>query len=135
MAKVMMAKEIVLTVPNKVGVMAKISKALADKGINIEAVAGYAKSDAEAEVMIVAGKAVAGLDKLDLGGRVSMKERDILLLELENKPGVIKEVTEKLAAGGVNIKYLYGTACASGCPSRLVLSTGDDQKALSILKK
>ncbi|MDD5085266.1 MAG: ACT domain-containing protein [Candidatus Omnitrophica bacterium] len=135
MVKVMMAKEIVLTVPNKVGVMAKISKALADKGVNIEGVAGYAKSDAEAEVMIVVNRAVAGLDKLDLGGRVSMKERDMLLLEVENKPGALKEVFEKLAAGGVDIRYLYGTACASGCPSRLVLSTGDNQKALGILKK
>lgn len=135
MAKVMMGKEIVLTVPNKVGVMAKISKALADKGINIEATAGYAKDDAEAEVMIVAAKPVAGLDKLDLGGRVSLKERDVLLVELENKPGALKEVSEKLAAGGIGIKYLYGSTCTCGCPSRVVLSTVDNQKALGILKK
>ena len=48
-----MGKELVLTVPNKMGTMANVSKVLADHGINIEGVAGYAMGN-EAKIMIVA---------------------------------------------------------------------------------
>ncbi|MDD5596198.1 MAG: ACT domain-containing protein, partial [Candidatus Omnitrophica bacterium] len=48
-----LAKEIVVTVVNKIGILADISKLVADHGINIEAVAGYADKDNNAKIMLV----------------------------------------------------------------------------------
>ena len=49
-----LGKELVITTENKVGILANMSKILADHGINIEGVAGYAAENNQAKIMIVA---------------------------------------------------------------------------------
>jgi len=129
-----LSKEIAVTVANKVGVLADMSKLLSEGGINIEAVAGYAVGN-EAKVMVVTGNNAAAVEILKKAGYASLKENEVVMVELENKPGALKEITMSLEGNGVDIKQVYGTACSSGCPSRLVFSTSDNQKALEALKK
>jgi len=129
-------KEITVAVENKVGALADISKTLSDSGINLDAVAGYASGN-EAKIMIVADNAQGAQEVLRKSGYKSIKENEIVVVELENKPGALKYITQALAAEGLDIKHIYGTACAcaSGCPCRLVLSTSDNNKAMACLKK
>ena len=35
--------------------------------------------------------------------------RDVLLVEIENTPGALAELTSKLGDEGINIEYCYGT--------------------------
>jgi hypothetical protein len=127
-------KEIAVTVVNKVGVLADISKLLADRGLNVEAVAGYIV-DSRATIMVVASDSLRAVEALQKGGYKSAKQNDIILVDLENKPGALKSISSKLAAEGVDLKYVYGTTCPEGCPARLVISTTDNEKALVILSK
>lgn len=129
-----LSREIAVTAANKVGVLADMSKLLSEGGINIEAVAGYAVGN-EAKVMIVVGNNAVAVDILKKAGYASLKENEVVVVDLENKPGALKEITVNLASNGVDIKQVYGTACSSGCPSRLVFSTSDNQKALEAFKK
>jgi len=128
-----LGKELVVSVPNNVGVLANISKLLADRGINIEGVAGYAQGT-DAKIMIVAEDALRAKEALEKGGYKMIKENEVLVLDLENKPGALKVVTAKLAKDGIDIRYTYGTACPSGCPARIVISTSANEKALVSLK-
>ena len=132
--KAHLGKEIVVTVINKIGVLADISKILADHGLNIEAVGGYA-IDAEAKIMIVAEDTLRATDALRKAGYNSLKEREVVVVELENKPGALKLITSTLAAQGIDIKQVYGTTCAGGCPARIILLTSDNEKALVAFKK
>ena len=63
-----LGKEIVVTAPNKVGILAAIAKILADHGINVEGVAGYAV-DNEATIMLVVDDALRAKDVGEWSGR------------------------------------------------------------------
>lgn len=130
-----LGKEIVVNVVNKIGVLADMSKVLAEGGINIEAVAGYATQNNAAQIMLVADDNLRAIDALKKAGYKSAGDREVIIIELENKTGALKNITAKLAAEGADIKYIYGTTCAENCPARIILSTTDNAKALAALKK
>lgn len=129
-----LGKEIAVTVVNKIGVLEDMSKLLAGHGINIEAVAGYAV-DNEAKIMLVTDDNLRSVDALKKSGYKSIKENEVVVIELENKAGALKNITARLAAEGIDIKQIYGTTCSAGCPAKIVISTSDNEKALVAFKK
>lgn len=129
-----LAKEIVVTVVNKIGVLADMSKLLAESGVNIEAVAGYAVNK-EAKIMLVTNDSLRAIGALKKSGYTSIKENEVVVIELEDKPGALKNITARLAAEGIDINQIYGTTCSGGCPAKLVISTTDNEKALVAFKK
>ena len=130
-----LAKEIVVSVVNKIGVLAEMSKLVAEHGINIIALAGYAEKDNTAKIMLISEDNQRISDALKKAGYKSLSEREVILLELENKIGALKEITAKLAAEDVDIKQIYGTTCAAGCPASIVVATSNNEKALLAFKK
>jgi len=133
--KVSLGKEIVLSVVNKIGVLADISKIVTEQGVNIAAVAGYAEKDNTAKIILVTDNNSAVIGALKSAKYGSVEERDALVVELENKAGALKAVTEKLSRGGIDIKQIYGTNGEGGGSSKIVLSTSDNKLALESLKK
>ena len=129
-----MGKEILVTVANKIGILANMSKILGDHGINIEGVAGYAQ-DNEAKIMLVVDDELRAKEALIKAGYKSLKEKEVVVVELINKPGALKSITARLAEEKIDILYTYGTGCPEGCPARLILSTSDNEKALVAIKK
>jgi hypothetical protein len=129
-----LGKEIVVTVANKIGVLADLSKIVADYGINIDGVAGYAV-DNEARLMLLTNDNLRVVDALKKAGYKSLKEEEVVIIELENKPGALMLVTVNLASQGIDIKHIYGTVCSCepGCPTKLVLCTSDNKKVLTAL--
>ncbi len=127
-----LAKVIVVAVVNRIGVLADISKILSDHGINIEAVEGYA-ADEKAKIMLVTDDNLRAVDALTKKNYKTAEE-EVILVELENKAGALRNITAKLASIDIDIKYIYGTACPTGCPARIVLSTSDNEKAIVGLK-
>ena len=128
-----LSKEIVITTPNKIGILSDVSKILSDHGINIEGVAGYALGP-EAKIMLVVDDGLRAKDALQKGGYKSVKENEVVLVDLENKPGALKVLSAKLVKSAIDIKYTYGTVCSGSCPARLVLATSDNEKALVSFK-
>jgi hypothetical protein len=132
--KVDLGKQIVVSAANKIGVLADMSKLITQHGLNIEAVAGYV-TDQEAKIMLLTDDNLRAMDALKKAGYKSIKEEEVIVMELENKPGALKYVTEQLATKNVDIKYTYGTVCSSNCPAKLIISSSDNDKALVALKK
>lgn len=130
---VKLAKEILVSEGNKVGILANISKILADAGINIQGVAGYAIGK-DAKIMLVTEDNLRAVDAIKKAGYKNVKESEVVMVELINKPGALKGFTAKLAAGGIDIRYAYGTICSAGCPGRIVLSTSDNEKVAVLFK-
>lgn len=129
-----LTKEIVVTDKNKVGILANISKILAEHGINIEGVAGYAADD-DAKIMLVTADNLRASDAIKKAGYKSVRENEVIKIDLVNKPGALKTITAKLAAEGIDLKYAYGTICSTGCPAKIILSTSNNEKALVLLKQ
>ena len=105
-----MGKELVITVPNKMGTLANVSKILADHGINIEGVAGYAMGT-EAKIMLVADDVLRAGEALKKAGFKAIETKEVVVVELENKQGALKSITAKLLDAKIDIRYIYGTTC------------------------
>jgi hypothetical protein len=128
-----LGKEIVVRVINKIGVLSEMSSILSDHGINIQAVNGYSLENI-ATVRFFTEDNVRAIEALKKSGYTDTKEKEVVVLELENKTGSLKNITSRLAKDGIDIIHIYGTACSGGCPAKIVLSTSDNEKALVVLK-
>ncbi len=134
--KAALAKQIYVTVDDEAGVLNRMADALADRGINIEAVAGYGiTGTGKARVMLVVDDTRRACDLLRQKGFTTLEEREEIQVELDNKPGALKGVTSLLAAKGISIRQLYGTMSSEKAPVRVVLATSDNQTAIVTLKK
>jgi len=97
-----MAKQISLLLENVPGRLARVTELLGKSGIDIRAVSVNETSDFSILRLIVNGtdKAVSCLEK-----EFTVSVSDILLVELDDRPGSLHELAKALA--GVNIEYLY----------------------------
>ena len=128
-----LTKGIIVTVMNKIGVLADMSRILADHGLNIEALKGYAE-DGQAKIMLITDDNLRTVDALKKNGYKGAVEIEMIMLELENKPGALKYISAKLALEEIDIKFIYGAVCPGGCPAKIILSTSDNEKALVAFK-
>ena len=90
---------IIVMAKNEVGVMADISRALADNGINIETI------NAEA-ISLTTDDYDGALRALTSAGFRTVTD-DSLIVNLRDEPGALAKVAEKLKQGGVNIQSLH----------------------------
>jgi len=130
---VMIGEEIEITTINKVGLLANIALTLAREGINIEAAVGYSIGKM-AKLMLITNANIKIVDQLKKMKYKSVKESEVLIVELENKPGSLKVVTTELKSKKIDIKHLYVTTSAGGW-SRMVLQTSNNESAMAVLNK
>ncbi|MFH0764155.1 MAG: hypothetical protein V1927_04055 [Candidatus Omnitrophota bacterium] len=130
---VTLGEEIVITTINKVGLLADISVMLANEGINIEAAVGY-EVGRTAKLMLVTDANLKIVAELKRKRYKSVKEQEVLLVELENKPGALKVVTTELKANKIDLRHLYVTTSAGGW-SKMVVQTSDNENAMALLNK
>lgn len=134
--KLSRGKEILVGVLNEVGVLTKITSFLVNHGINIEAITGKATEMGEnAGLMFITDNNLAAIGALIEHGYRNIRENDVMIVELENQPGSLKNISERLAQNGINIMYLYGTTCMGGCPAKIVISTSNNEKAFELLSE
>ena len=130
MAKAKVVKLLMVTTPNEVGTLGKVSASLKDAGVNISHLCAYGEGE-KASFIIMASDPDKAIQALKgIGYEVS--QEDALEVEFENAPGTLSPVAKKLGDAGVNIKYIYGTT-GDGSKVIGVMSTADNQKALSII--
>ncbi len=122
-----MATDITLHFDNHVGTLAELGEALGKAGVNIEGIAAAADLD-EGQVHILVDDEAAALTALEAVNWHVHGSREVLLLDLENKPGELGQAARKLADAGVNIDLIY---VASG--NRLVVGADDMEKAKAAL--
>ena len=134
--KAMMTKQLSITVVNKIGVLDIMAGYLADRGINIEAVAGYEiPGSDQAVISLVVDNTLRAIEAINKRGFGAIEEDDVILVELDNKPGALKTVTSLLAHKDISISYIYATASPEASPVRVILSTSDNKTAFVTLKK
>jgi hypothetical protein len=134
--RVTIGEEIVITTRNKVGLLADISAMLANHGVNVESALGY-EAGSTAKLMLVTNANLVIVGELKKTKKYkSVKETEVVMVELEDKPGALKVVTTELKQAGIDIKYVYVTSPSHpGGSSRMVLQTSDNEEAMALLSK
>ena len=97
----------IIELENKPGSLAETTAAIAEKGININGIAG-AVGGSTAAVAIVTNDESATRSALQ---GIDCKFREVALASaaLEDKPGVLADATRRLADAGVNIEAIFPT--------------------------
>ncbi|UCC39233.1 MAG: ACT domain-containing protein [Candidatus Aminicenantes bacterium] len=120
--------EIFVVLENRPSTLGELCSHLAEHKINIEAI-GVFQDTAKLYVKNI-NKAIKLLDKLEY----TTEMREVLKVDLENRPGALAEVATKLGNKGVNIEYCYGALSKKGDFTSVIIDVSDIDKAIKILK-
>ena len=123
--------QLTLTLESKPGVLAKISRALAGAGVNITAICA-AETAGRGKIRMVVSDAARAKEALK-AAKLRCGEEPALVLTLEDRPGSLARVAEKLAAAKINIKCAYATPGGMGGTSTVVISVSNVDKAAALL--
>jgi hypothetical protein len=128
----MAAKQITVWGQNRPGHLAKITSALAARGVNIT---GLHASDARGRsaVRLLVSNAARARAALKAAG-FRATEEPALVLSLADKPGQLAKVTSKLARARVNINYAYATVGPARKRAHVVLGVGSARAARRALR-
>jgi len=119
--------EIFVVLENRPSRLGELCSHLAENDINIEAI-GVFQDTAKLYVKNVS-KAMKVLNRLNY----TTELREVLKVDLEDRPFALAGVTSKLGNKGINIEYCYGTLSRKGDTTSIILDVSDINKALAIL--
>ena len=105
------AKELKFKVPDWPGMLGEVAGALGEKKVNLRAINAWVEGT-EGVIRIVVDKHAVAKKLLAAKGWAP-EERDVIELELADKPGALGEAAAKLGQAGVNITHVFvGTGLA-----------------------
>lgn len=117
-------KDLTVSLEDRPGTLADLGEATGRAGMNIEGVCATTQ-EGQGVVHILVEDAAATRAALSDAGIEVVGERDVLVVDVENRPGTMGEVARRIGSAGVNIELAYTTFGAV----RLVLGVDDLDKA------
>jgi hypothetical protein len=125
-------QEIVLRCERRVGVLADVTRALSEMGINLLSVR-LVSTEAETIVHVLTNSQTYASDALrDAGFEIG--ERDVILLELPHHPGFLRRASEALARKDIAIDDLHVSVPPDGKVGVVVLACSNNAHAIQILR-
>jgi hypothetical protein len=113
------------------GDLARVAQALARRGVNIKALAGVSVGGGVAIARILPDDIAVARSALE-EARIRFTESEVHLVLLENKPGVLANVTNRLGDAGVNLEAIYITGIADDLVELAIVSD-NPKKAKKVL--
>ena len=126
------ATQLALFLENQPGTLAAVCDELAKASINILALTISDTVDHSVVRMIVSDTDQA-LSIFEEHGTLVV-ENEVLLFEIDNKPGMLSRIAHVLAGAEVNIEYAYLATGQESQRGLMVLRVSDAEKALGILR-
>lgn len=118
-----MPRDLTLALPNRPGTGAELTEAIARAGINLDGACAVG-TGSESIVHLLAGDTEAIRQAIEGTGFEVRDERDVVIAEIENRPGAFAEILRRLADAQVNVEFAY--AAADG---HLVIGADDVERA------
>jgi hypothetical protein len=117
-----MAKDLTISLEDRPGILAELGEALGGAGINIEGFCGY-RSDGTGIVHLLVDDATAARRALEGAGFAVQAERDVIVLDVEDRPGALGVVARRIAGADVSLDIAY-----LGTNTRIVIGAEDLEK-------
>lgn len=132
MIKAVLERQLMIHVNNDVGMLAAVTSIITSTGINLLANCAYAV-DNQAAFMFVTDDN-NGARKLLEAQNINVVEEEVILLSIDNKPGVLRAVTDKLAEAGIDLTLMYGSVDPGAEIARLVLVAKNNLDVMMLIK-
>lgn len=120
--------ELFVVVDNRPGALGELLSVLAKEKINIEAVGLFQD---------IAKLSVSELSRARnalLRANFQVEVRDVLRVDLNNKPGAFAFIASRLGNAGLNIDYCYGTVGKGQKSAAVIIDVKDIDRAMEVLE-
>ncbi len=101
-----MAFDLVIEIGNTSGALAQVAAAISDAGVNIAAATCVGTGE-RAELHILVPHAEAARHSLAISHLAVSREREVVVVDVEDRPGVLADLTRKIAKAGVDLDLVY----------------------------
>src|SRR3954471_4911091 len=101
-----MAVDLVIDVENTPGALARVAAAISDAGVNIAAATCVGPGE-RAQLHILVPHAEAVKHALAIPHLAVTREREVVVIDVEDRPGVLADLTRKVARAGVDLDLVY----------------------------
>ena len=126
-------KQLSILLANRPGALAHIANILAEANINIMALSVHDTVD-NAVVRLVLDNPVKALLLLEQE-ELYILEQDVVILAVDNQPGILARIAQKLGRADINIQYAYCTAANNQEAGCIVLKTDQPEATLECLRE
>lgn len=126
-------KDCSIQLTNHPGDLARVAQALARRGVNIKALAAISAGGGVAMARILPDDIVVARSALE-AANIRFTEGEVNIVLLENKAGILANVTNRLGEAGVNLEALYVTGIADDLVELAIVSD-NPKKAKKILEE
>ena len=133
MTSAVIGKQLLVSVNNEVGALSQAAGIVADAGINLIAVCAYV-IDNKGFILFVTDDNNRAKSVLK-SKKYEVSEEEVIIVTLDNKPGTLKTVTEKISNIGVDLTLLYGSVEEKGKTSKVVIVSENNKLALAAITK
>jgi hypothetical protein len=117
---------------NHPGDFARVAQALGRRGVNIKALAGI--SVGGVAVVRILPDDIVGARSAFEAANIRFTESEVHLVLLENKAGVVADVTNRLGDAGINLEAIYVTGITDDLVE-LAIASDNPKKAKKILEE
>jgi hypothetical protein len=101
-----MAVDLVIDIENAPGALAEVAAAISDAGVNIAAATCLGSGDrAELHILVPHGEAVKHM--LAISHLAVTREREVVVVDVEDRPGELADLARKIARAGVDLDLVY----------------------------
>src|SRR5204863_1397755 len=101
-----MAVDLVIDIENTPGALAQVAAAISDAGVNIAAATCIGGGE-RAELHILVPHAGATKHLLAISHLAVTREREVVVVDVEDRPGVLADLTRRIAKAGVDLDLVY----------------------------
>lgn len=101
-----MAADLVIDIENSPGALAQVASAISDAGVNIAAATCVGPGE-RAELHMLVPHAEPVRHALAISHVAVTREREVVVVDVEDRPGVLADLTRKIARAGVNLDLVY----------------------------
>ncbi len=101
-----MAFDLTIDVENTPGALAQVTSAISDAGVNLAA-ATCIGSGERAQLHILVPHPEPVRHALRIAHMAVSHEREVVVVDVEDRPGVLADLARKVAQAGVNLELVY----------------------------
>ena len=101
-----MAFDLVIELDNNPGALAEVAAAISDAGVNISAATCVGPAET-AELHILVPHPEAAKHALAISHLAITREREVVVVDVEDRPGELADLARKVAKAGVNLDLVY----------------------------
>jgi len=124
-----MPKDLTVVLQDRPGELARLGQATGEAGVNLQGMCAFTgEGRGIIHILVDDAKAAVARRALEEAGMGVADEREVLVVDIEDRPGTLGELARSLAEASVNIELAYTTFGV-----KLVIVTDDIDSARAAL--